>query len=189
MRPLFFALIILSLAVVLGFFIIPRDSYADVNTADFASNAFTVQNWSKAMENIELVAMTAFGTSRYAFDEAGTTAWAHLLPSDQHTIHMKDHQNRSQVFTVTLFHQLGCLKIFRQEYMSNAPPSLLVRHCLNYFRQQILCHMNLRLESAKSAVGQSSRQYDMVCRDWSRIYDEADKYQALMGNQSLHWEW
>ncbi|KAJ7595766.1 hypothetical protein C8J56DRAFT_852835 [Mycena floridula] len=181
MHATFFKAIIVSLVLIFSFSIIQGLFPTHISTIDNAPEPLTTEHWMKAMEGIEYVAMTMFGSSHYGFDEAGTRDWAQIVPSGDHTVHMKDHYNDSQVFTVALFHQLKCLEIWRREYMSGNPPSPLAHHCLNYFRQQILCHMDLRLESAKNPLGQSGRQYDMVCRDWSQIYKEAESNRALRG--------
>ncbi|KAF9256981.1 hypothetical protein L218DRAFT_936227 [Marasmius fiardii PR-910] len=130
---------------------------------------------------MELVGMSIFGTSRYTLDVAGTEDWKKLMPSGGHTVRFQHYnRNRNQTemvpFTVSLFHQLKCLEIYHEEYIASAPPSPRVRHCLNYLRQQILCRMNLRLESTKDEGARSVRQYETVCRDWSLVYRAAENF-------------
>ncbi|KAJ7585125.1 hypothetical protein C8J56DRAFT_862735 [Mycena floridula] len=162
---------LLSVATMLGIPFLSAPSPLELKAVHMSVN-----DWQKSMNSIDLVAMTAFGSSRFGFDDVGNDDWKHILPASGHTLQLLDqHHNRSQVFTVTLFHQLKCLEIWRSEYLGLGPPPSLVHHCMNYLRQQILCHMNLRLESAKDNLGESGRQYDTVCRDWSKIFVEADR--------------
>ncbi|KAJ7582187.1 hypothetical protein C8J56DRAFT_792809, partial [Mycena floridula] len=107
--------------------------------------------------------------------------WHRLLPAAGHTVRLREKEGLNiSDYTVTLFHQLKCLEIYRKEYLSSRlSPSPMVHHCLNYLRQQILCHMNLRLESVKSYAGNSGRQYEFVCRDWSQIYVAAEDNKIL----------
>lgn len=98
-------------------------------------------------------------------------------------------------YTVTLFHQFRCLDIIREAYVSlkelkpytsntsqrsgstsgTTAEAALVRHCMNYLRQTILCHPNLRLEPAHNVVGTAIRGYDSTCRDWSKVYEAVKK--------------
>ncbi|THV07090.1 hypothetical protein K435DRAFT_772810 [Dendrothele bispora CBS 962.96] len=157
--------------------------------------------WSDQFHDMDLVGMSVFGSSRYGLTEDGSEDWNHLMPSGGHLVrfplqpHSTSTSNNttpsSADFTVTLFHELKCLSIYREEYMavlasrhnSDSPPtssstrqpSPLVRHCLNYLRQRVLCRMDLKLEYNKDLHAKSSRQYETVCRDWERVYEAAEK--------------
>ena len=115
----------------------------------------------------------------------GAEEYARLLPSGGHTIFLDHGQSggltHSAVYTVTLFHQLKCLDIIRQQFaaITDGSPAL-VQHCLNYLRQIILCYPNLRLEPATNAAGNAMRGYDTVCRDWKVIYEEAERNHKIM---------
>ena len=103
-----------------------------------------------------------------------------LLPSGQHLVRLASQSEDEdlEVYTVMLFHQLRCLDIIREDFVLTAGSSPLARHCLNYLRQTILCHPDLRLESVRRSEGQkptTTREYEAVCRDWSSVYKEAER--------------
>ncbi|KAJ8093878.1 hypothetical protein PM082_009745 [Marasmius tenuissimus] len=113
--------------------------------------------------------MSIFGTSRYTHDSAGQDDWHRLMPSrGGHLVKFFDPEPHSDsnytTFTVAMLHQLKCLEIYHREYIQDPPlpPSPLVRHCLNYLRQQVLCRLNLKLESAKDDRAKSTREYETV---------------------------
>ncbi|KAG7100300.1 hypothetical protein E1B28_002075 [Marasmius oreades] len=147
-----------------------------------------LQKWDEHFHGMEFVGMSIFGTSHYTLDSAGQRDWKKLMPSGGHTVRFEipnaglgpdgaDNHTETIPFTVSLFHQLKCLEIYHEEYVVDPPlpPSPRLRHCLNYLRQQILCRMNLRLESTKNEGAQSGRQYETVCRDWSLVYGAAEE--------------
>lgn len=131
----------------------------------------------------EPVGIHLFDTSQYQLlGVQGGIDYARLTPSDGYVVHISEgsgHQNPSP-FTVTMLHQLKCLEIYRSEYAKEpaATPTKLLRHCMNYLRQTILCQSNLRLESVRSDKGQSAKQYDTVCRDWAKVYEEVKQNQV-----------
>ncbi|KAH9478939.1 hypothetical protein JR316_0009402 [Psilocybe cubensis] len=95
-----------------------------------------------------------------------------LLPSGGHLVHIG-----KEKYTVTLFHQLKCLDVIRQEYLNDAsqPISSLTRHCMNYLRQSLLCNLNTGLENAKNSAATASRTYNTLCFDWTQVYSEAEQ--------------
>lgn len=117
--------------------------------------------------------------------EDAAEEWASLLPRGGYLVHIGDPSSSAsgippKNFTVTLFHQLKCLDIIRQEYVTvppPQPPTPLTRHCMNYLRQTVLCRPNLRLESAINDRGIAERNYETVCHDWTKVYEEADRNQ------------
>lgn len=123
------------------------------------------------------VAMHIDDSTHYDLDsELGSQEYANLIPPSGHVVHIGD-INKPDTYTVSLFHQLKCLDIVRQQYIapSYLPISALTSHCMNYLRQSVLCRLNLRLESTKDAKGTTSRGYEAVCRDWTKMYDEAER--------------
>lgn len=125
-----------------------------------------------------LVAMNIFDTVHYPLDQSGVPQYSQLMPSGGHVVHISDLSNQKsspEAYTVTLFHQLKCLDIIHHNYINDASPSPLLSHCMNYLRQTVLCHPDTRIESVKSKAGKSSRQYETVCRDWSVVYEEAER--------------
>ncbi|EJC99619.1 uncharacterized protein FOMMEDRAFT_93219, partial [Fomitiporia mediterranea MF3/22] len=127
------------------------------------------------------VAMHIATSIRYELNTTeGAEEWKRLVPSQGHVVFVNaDSRSWPKPYTVTLFHQMKCLDILREAYLSPPVerPSMLVRHCLNYLRQTVLCRPNLWLESVKNPAGQASREYDMVCHDWTKVYEEAERNQ------------
>ena len=124
------------------------------------------------------MAMTVSDTSRYGLNEAGKVDYAMLMPSGGHTIHISTSNDSAPVtYTVSLFHQLKCLEIYHREYLKPLPREVTpeLRGCLNYLRQSLLCHADTRLESVKNARVQASKQYDTICRDWTKVYEAAER--------------
>ncbi|KAJ7771234.1 hypothetical protein B0H14DRAFT_2539093 [Mycena olivaceomarginata] len=143
----------------------------------------TENDLSFAVQLNEPVVMRITSSAHYQFDtEEGAAEYAKLLPSGGHTVHiMNERTGLMETYTVTLFHQMKCLDILRDEYLkvvAGAVPSFLTRHCMNYLRQSILCRPNLRMESVKNTVGTAIRDYEAVCLDWTKIYEEAEQNYA-----------
>ncbi|KAJ7609356.1 hypothetical protein DFH06DRAFT_187600 [Mycena polygramma] len=117
------------------------------------------------------VAMHFSASSHYQVDAPDSDLeYENLLPTGGHIVHVGN-----RPYTVTLFHQMKCLDILRRQYLSQKPPSPLTRHCLLYLRQTIICQSNPRIESVRNTVGSANRRYDGVCRDWTLLYDEAER--------------
>lgn len=126
--------------------------------------------------------MRMTGSTRYKLGTSeGAEEWAKLMPSGGHLVHIAAPNPQSpttETYTSTLFHQLKCLDIIREQYISRpvqVPPPGLTRHCMSYLRQTFLCRPTLWLESTKNARGVASRDYDAVCRDWTKVYEEAER--------------
>ncbi|KAF9002066.1 hypothetical protein BDQ17DRAFT_1306533 [Cyathus striatus] len=147
-----------------------------------------ISNWYASLSAAEeLVALQVFDTTYYGLDKEGDYDWARLFPRGRHTVRLHDdtgitmqHDDYDQAeseYSVTLFHELKCLELYRIEYIKHPGPSNspLIAHCLNYLRQQVLCHINIKLESVKNAKAQSGRQYTTVCRDWTKVYDAMER--------------
>jgi len=119
-------------------------------------------------------------TNRYKLDtENGAQEWAQLVPGGDGIVYLGEHK---QPFSVSLFHQLRCLDILRNETVTprGGAPSELARHCLNYMKQMVLCRGDVHLESFNYAshfdpIDQSG---DWECRDWGSVYKEARQNQA-----------
>ena len=114
--------------------------------------------------------------------------WRRLLPDGGHTVRID-----GEIYTVTLFHQLKCLDLIREEYAAGPLPtaSPIVRHCMNYLRQMILCRADTRLEPIRSIDGGGRTVSDVVhiCRDWTAVYKAAEdnysEYLKAGGNRSI----
>jgi hypothetical protein len=113
-------------------------------------------------------------STRYGIDGAESAEeWRRLLPEDGHTTRIDE-----AIYTVTMFHQLKCLDLIREEYVTRSPIAVAsgaVQHCMNYLRQTLLCHPNLTLEKAITPVGEVETRFDTVCRDWTKLYDHVEQ--------------
>lgn len=84
-----------------------------------------------------------------------------------------------------MFHQLRCLNVLHLElirpsrFESHAPNEPLVKHCLNYLRQMILCRSDLYLENVRDPIGPHAVDVTHVgtCKDWRKVYDAAASQQ------------
>ena len=122
--------------------------------------------------------MSVSDTTRYSLNDEGSVDFASLMPTGGHTVHISKPDSPSpEIFTVALFHQLKCLEIYHREYLKPLPRQVTteLRGCLNYLRQSLLCHANTRLESIKNAEVQASKQYETICRDWTKVYEAAER--------------
>ena len=83
----------------------------------------------------------------------------------------------NRTFAVSLYHQEHCLLYFHAQLTDRTNDSGRFahhQHCLNYLRQQALCHPDLTLEPGDFAT----RDFDLdrvgqthVCRDFDRAWD------------------
>ncbi|PPR06719.1 hypothetical protein CVT24_013039 [Panaeolus cyanescens] len=148
--------------------------------------------WYNSLKSIERVSMDVYDTEAYAMNDVGHQEWEAMFPHGKHTVQLYDDRNgplpagmNSSTFTVSLLHQMRCLTLYQVEYRKpqGDPKDIdpIIRHCLNYLRQQILCHMNTRLESSRNFKGQSKRGYALTCRDWTQVFEKAEE-------NHLYWE-
>ncbi|TFK71058.1 hypothetical protein BDN72DRAFT_741059, partial [Pluteus cervinus] len=104
--------------------------------------------------------------------------WDALTPYDG-IIHLGEGDNR-QPYSIAMFHQLRCLNIIRKNMAEinasnrTSEISYLTRHCMNYFRQIILCDADIHLEPC---LGTKANVHPDVraCRDWTVVYEELEK--------------
>ncbi|TFK40275.1 hypothetical protein BDQ12DRAFT_697672 [Crucibulum laeve] len=78
-----------------------------------------------------------------------------------------------RVFMVTIFHELHCMRMLNFA-LGDWASTEHVHHCLNYFRQAILCSADLTLEPGDFA--ERDFAVDRIgsthsCRDWTSAYD------------------
>jgi hypothetical protein len=140
-------------------------------------------------------------TVRYQPDTPeGAVEFGKLVPSGSHLVHIQSDGDESpQPYTVALLHQMRCMDIIRDEYNSRAArlDNLLLRHCMNYLRQSILCLADTRLEEVRLPLpGEVYVQLvlslallkfmrrcrphtifsgDYVCKDWNSVFAEAER--------------
>ena len=132
-------------------------------------------------------------SARYELNTTvGAEEWAQLMPSGGHLIHLQD-DDTTQTYTSALFHQLRCLDILREDYVSRKE-SPLQKHCLNYIRQSVLCIADNHLEYSKAGLcvflhllGYFETDFpcravthyiETVCNDWTTVYAAAEKNYA-----------
>ncbi|KAF7426109.1 hypothetical protein PC9H_008475 [Pleurotus ostreatus] len=133
----------------------------------------------------ESVAMRVATGSRYGLEPDANEEWDRILPKHGHLVHIASTPTATpEPYTVTLLHQLKCLQIVREQYLSppTNPITSRTRHCMNYLRQTLYCRLNMGLESVEDAEGRAARDYDAVCRDWTKLYDEADRNQVAFSS-------
>jgi len=82
----------------------------------------------------------------------------------------------SRLFSVTMFHQLHCLRILNHAFTGAALAH--VTHCIEYLRHAILCSADTTLESGDFTQRNFARERTgetHVCRDWSQVYNRMER--------------
>src|ERR1700761_2124916 len=128
-------------------------------------------SWS--LPKLDRVTMRIISES--SFYQAGSQAWDNLLPEGGHIVHIKNSDDMITTYTVAMFHQLRCLKILHSAYMDEGShrTSTLTKHCINYLRQTLMCHMDMRTELQASVA--TSNGFDAMCYDWEPIFEAAEQ--------------
>lgn len=108
--------------------------------------------------------------------------WDALTPGDG-LIYLGE---KRQPFSISMFHQLRCLNIFRRHLVAvhspnasaEAPSAELSRHCLNYLRQMIHCRSDLRLDAL---LGPDVQAFPDLyeCRNWDTVYADVNANQMV----------
>jgi hypothetical protein len=127
-------------------------------------------------------------TVHYAVDTTtGLSQWNSTLPRGDGILHLGPD---GRAFSVTLFHELRCLDVLRVALMNelgrmehSIPPPVrdeqppVVRHCMGYLRQMMLCRASTGLESVKEARGLGLTKSDIThtCNDWSAVFGAAEQ--------------
>lgn len=162
MRPSFEPFVVLVLAF---FAICPVRATFNVAAGD------TVKHL--AVNDNRPVRMVMDTSTRYQLNTTvGAEEWAQLMPSGGHLIHLEE-DGKTQAYTLALFHQLRCLDILREDYVSGKP-SPLRKHCLNYIRQSVLCIADTHLEYSKAGLA-VTHYIETVCNDWTAVYAAAER--------------
>ncbi|EKM49612.1 uncharacterized protein PHACADRAFT_265164 [Phanerochaete carnosa HHB-10118-sp] len=94
------------------------------------------------------------------------------MPSGEHLIRLQEGEE-TQTYSLALFHQLRCLDILRDDYVSGKPLPLR-KHCLNYIRQSVLCIADTHLEYSKAGLA-VTHYIETVCNDWTAVHKAAEK--------------
>lgn len=107
-----------------------------------------------------------------------------MVPGDG-LVYLGEHK---RPFTVSMFHQMRCLDVIREELVrervgDSDVPSPLTRHCLNYVRQMVLCRGDMHLEAFQYPNNKDPIDKEGLyeCRDWEAVYDAARRNQAEYG--------
>ena len=119
-------------------------------------------------------------TVRYHIDTpAGIKEWESTVPGDG-IVHLGEHK---QPFTLSMFHQLKCLALIREELVDGwktpSGPSEIARHCMNYVKQMIQCHGDTYLEPYAHPNHKDPVDFDHTyeCKDWEAVYEATKKNQ------------
>jgi hypothetical protein len=116
----------------------------------------------------------------------GDAQWKSRLPSGDGLIQLGP---SGRVFSVGLFHELRCLNIIRSALgeifahpekstpdVDGQPP--LVKHCMDYIRQMVLCHADLTVMNIKTVQGRghvADSAVTRVCKDHGAIFAAAEE--------------
>lgn len=132
--------------------------------------------------------VTMFPENTHRYGLLDSADWAALVPHPHGITTEED----GRPVTISMFHQLECLNIVREQLVSRSPSRNnetlrtgmcldtprrrweVSQHCMNYLRQMVLCHSHTALESIRSEHGPgivdlTKSRY--VCRDWTAVYD------------------
>jgi len=120
-------------------------------------------------------------TVRYAIDSPdGEREWDAMTPGNG-IIHLG---KQRQPFSISMFHQLRCISLLRQEMLSaqktnrTKPDSELNQHCLNYMRQMLFCAADTVLDTVLGPISHPLVVPEFFyCKDWQLVYDAAEKNQ------------
>jgi len=95
--------------------------------------------------------------------------WAALVPPNGGIVHVGPDR---QPFMPSVFHQLRCLDILRQAYVTDAHNTLP--------KQITMCRANLRLEPVVDPFGVHAVNPwgKLTCSDWRVVYEAFDKNEA-----------
>jgi hypothetical protein len=113
--------------------------------------------------------------------EDGRAEWASLTPGDG-LIYLGEQPGYP--FSISMFHQLRCLDILREDIVGASSNAALSRHCLNYLRQMIMCRGDTQLENILLSSKENSSQPvfvrpgSYVCSNWNLVLEEVKKNQA-----------
>ncbi|KAG1732944.1 hypothetical protein EDB19DRAFT_1239491 [Suillus lakei] len=110
--------------------------------------------------------------------EDGRAEWASLIPGGGLVYLGEQHHP----FSISMFHQLRCLNILREDIVGANSNAALSRHCLNYLRQMVMCRGDAQLENILGSTENSSQVFvqpgSYVCSNWNVVLEEVKKNQA-----------
>ncbi|KLO05657.1 hypothetical protein SCHPADRAFT_946727 [Schizopora paradoxa] len=140
------------------------------------------------------VRMLVEDTVHYELETArGEQEWGSLVPEGGGSIYLENASSGEvENLTISLFHQLDCLNVFRKEIVQllrppSEPPVLssnapLIYHCINYLQQAILYRADLTLVNVRKGQGEkiSATSYVRTCKDWRKVYQAFELRQKLI---------
>ncbi|TFY70295.1 hypothetical protein EVG20_g2712 [Dentipellis fragilis] len=81
---------------------------------------------------------------------------------------------KERTFSVSMFHQLHCLRYFHLELTGRKGNEAHLKHCTDVLRQMILCGADLTLEPGDFAIRNFTGDpvgITHICRDWEIVYN------------------
>jgi len=142
--------------------------------------------------HLDTVAMTLHESVHYDLngtDEIARYEWLRLVshPKEMGRTRLgPDHR----LFVMTFHHQIHCLYQFQLALTMPGLPMPHLHHCFNYLRQTFLCTGADMLEKGdfmQREFGRDRLGDDLICEDWSRVYDELDKNYEEWVEWSAKW--
>ncbi|KAG0700583.1 hypothetical protein DFH29DRAFT_931313 [Suillus ampliporus] len=111
--------------------------------------------------------------------EDGRAEWASLTPGSGLVYLGEQHHP----FSISMFHQLRCLDIIREDLTGTISNAALSRHCLNYLRQMVMCRGDAQLENVLGLSEENPsealvRPGTYMCNNWNFVLEEVKKNQA-----------
>ncbi|KLO18218.1 hypothetical protein SCHPADRAFT_993654 [Schizopora paradoxa] len=121
------------------------------------------------------------GTPYQHEDKARAEEWESLAPGEGIIYQRNPRSGELEEYTISMFHQLRCLNVIHLELLrpsrfeERAPNEPVIRHCVNYLRQMVLCRSDLYLENIRDPIGPHSVDPSSIrtCKDWRKVYDAA----------------
>ncbi|KAA1470522.1 hypothetical protein DENSPDRAFT_818147 [Dentipellis sp. KUC8613] len=118
------------------------------------------------------VQMVMEDSLHYALDDdVSFDEWIHTSPYGTGAIRLGP-EKRS--FFVSMFHEIHCLRYFRQGLTDSKLGEAHLQHCFDYLRRMSLCQADLTLEPgdfASRSLAGDAEGATHVCRDWEAVYD------------------
>lgn len=136
--------------------------------------------WDIAVDD---VTMSIEDSLRYKIDsDEGVVNWSNMLPEGGGFVRLGPSH---RLFSISMIHQLRCLDITRRavNYAAhmNYTEDPVLRHCMNYLRQMILCRANPWIENLLTPSGVDWTG-ERKCKDWKAVFEHMeDNYRNSQG--------